>query len=117
MSILEQSDRLAKLGRLMLDGGATASEAESAAVQFCRAARKAGVTFDHLCGTNDLILPPCASLNIHFGKYSGSTLADIVSNDPGYLLWMAREMTNLRPPLRDAVDAMVCWLLGRESAW
>lgn len=39
-----------------------------------------------------------------FGKYRGQSIAAIARKDPGYLRWVLENVSNLRPPLRQALN-------------
>ncbi|QKJ87472.1 Exodeoxyribonuclease X [Paramixta manurensis] len=39
-----------------------------------------------------------------FGKYRGRKIADVAQRDPGYLHWMLKNIPDLKPELRDAMQ-------------
>jgi len=43
-------------------------------------------------------------VEICFGKHSGKTLTEVYETSPGYVKWMRREITELRPHIDDALS-------------
>lgn len=39
-----------------------------------------------------------------FGKYRGQKVDDVAQKDPGYLKWMLKNITDLKPDLRSAMQ-------------
>ena len=39
-----------------------------------------------------------------FGKYRGQKVDDVAKKDPGYLKWMLKNITDLKPDLRSAMQ-------------
>ncbi|KGT86555.1 exodeoxyribonuclease X [Erwinia typographi] len=45
-----------------------------------------------------------SSTTFPFGKYRGSKIDDVVKRDPGYLKWMLKNIPDLKPDLRSAME-------------
>ncbi len=45
-----------------------------------------------------------SSTTFPFGKYRGSKIDDVAKRDPGYLKWMLKNIPDLKPDLRSAME-------------
>lgn len=45
-----------------------------------------------------------SSVTFPFGKYRGSRIDDVVKRDPGYLKWMLKNIPDLKPDLKSAME-------------
>jgi DNA polymerase-3 subunit epsilon len=58
---------------------------------------------DYLDDGRKLKRRPDGSVEVCFGKHQGRTLTEIYKEAPGYVRWMYREITELRPHLEEAL--------------